>query len=236
MVEYLKRGALFLAVVWSISGAYLVLLNGQTELVNRAIRVGLIPPDLVISREGKEHAAQRCAASGAVPAHVGSVTDAADLRTARIVAYEMGMKFGLAESNSFLADRREAVINIMQDVRRFASGLSVPAPELPSTFSGTDLESDPQCTASRLASRYTPAHGQIYKFGVAVGRQVFACANEMCGENAGQIRLYGELAGVPKHIWSPLAQDSLDGIPGANAPEKAIHIRENIKRYIVDEP
>ena len=110
--------------------------------------------------------------------------------------------------------------------------LGVPPPELPvirhmaaalGEFAD-DLEMDRQCTAARLASRYTPAHGNIYKLSVMVGFSVPYCVNGRCTAYAVQIRRYAQAAGVPEHLWLPLALGSLDGVPGTNATEKTARI------------
>jgi len=118
--------------------------------------------------------------------------------------------------------------------------LGVPPPELAvirhmaeAVGEFTDsLEQDRQCTAARLASRYTPAHGHIYKFGTVVGSSVPYCVQAQCTAYATQIRRYGQAAGVPEHLWRPMAQGSLAGVPGANAREKTFRVVADLDEHI----
>jgi hypothetical protein len=95
-----------------------------------------------------------------------------------------------------------------------------------------DLSVDRQCTAARLASRYTPAHGHIYRFGVVVGYAALYRINEVCGAHGAEIRRYGQAAGLPESLWLPMAQGSLTNVPGTNAREKTLRVLAGLDEYI----
>jgi hypothetical protein len=146
----------------------------------------------------------------------------ARLGPARYAAWQMGRGFGMAAGLAN-ADRPQAQIApLLEQVRSQASALGVPAPELPriqhhamalAEF-GIDLDADRQCVAAHLERRYTPVHGHIYRFGVAVGHAALYCASGVCGTFGSEIRRYGHLAGVPDFLWLPMLQDRLPNGPG----------------------
>jgi hypothetical protein len=233
---------LFLGIVWSIAGAFLVLQNGLPALLNEVIGLGLVSPELTIDRQLQEEAARRCAEpQAAPPTHGQAMADAAAL-SVRYAAFQMGRGFGIAGGTSFSSQggQPEQIAPLLQEVRAQAMALGVPAPELPvirymasalAKFA-EDLNADRQYTAARLASRYTPAHGDIYRFGVVVGYAALYCVNDVCGAHGTEIRRYGQAAGLPEHLWLPMAQGSLAGVPGTNAREKTLRILAGLDEHI----
>jgi hypothetical protein len=235
----LGRTFLFLGIVWSIAGAFLVLQNWLPELLNQAVVSGHVPTELTLNNELRKEADRRCVDLGAAQADVQTTVDAASLKRARHAAFQMGRGFGIAvaAANANLGLQTDA---LMQEVQGQGMALGVPAPEFPEirhTLSALsefadDLEADRQCTAARLASRYTPAHGDIYRFGVLVGYAAVYCINDVCGAHGTQIRRYGLAAGLPEHLWLPLAQGSLAGVPGADAREKTFWVLARLDEHI----
>lgn len=228
------RGLLFLGIAWSISGAFLVFQNGLPSLLAWAIGHGVVPPEWGANHDLPKMAAERCAALAVAEAGAPSTADGAGLQGARYAAFQMGRGFGLAAGASFsgLSDLADRVGPLLQEVRGQALALGVPAPELPRirhmvTVLGEfadDLARDSQCTAARLASRYTPAHAHAYRFGVVVGYAALYCVNNACGALGAEVRRYGQAAGVPEWLWLPMARGSLDGVPGADAKEKTFRV------------
>ena len=53
-----------------------------------------------------------------------------------------------------------------------------------------------------------------------IGHSEFYCLKGRCGAFATEIRHYGQRAGVPDHLWLPLARGSLDGVPGDGTVER----------------
>jgi hypothetical protein len=241
----LGRAILFLGIVWSVSGAFVVLQTGLPALLAVAVDRGWVGTDLFAdgsrSGEARERAAAlRCAT--AAPNGVAAVADAAALQRARHAAFQMGRGYGIAAGATYsgLNVQPDLLAQQMQEVREGAAALGVPAPKLPvirhmatalSEFS-EDLEMDTQCTASRLAARYAPVHGHLYRLGVVVGYAALGCINGVCGAFGREIRHYGQLAGVPEPLWRPLAQGSLDDISGANAREKTFRVLAGLDRHI----
>jgi len=238
---YPARGLLFLGIVWSIAGAFLVLQNALPALFDAALMRGLVSPDLAVNSKLQEEAARRCAEPEPARADRQATADAATLQRTRYAAFQMGFGFGTAAvARSSGAVQPELIAPVMQEVRRQAMALGVPAPELPvSRHMATEvgefadsLEADPQCTAARLTSRYTPAHGHLYKLGTVVGSSVPYCVKAQCTAYAAQVRRYGQAAGVPERLWLPMAQGSLAGVPGANAREKTFRVVADLDEHI----
>jgi hypothetical protein len=241
----LGRVALFLGIVWSVSGSFLALQSGLPALLAVAIDRGWVGTELFAdgsrTKEAREKtAALRCAA--AAPSGVTTVADAAALQRARHAAFQMGRGFGIVAGVTYSVTGMQPALlaQQMRKVRDMAAALGVPAPELPlihhlagalSEFSEA-LEMDDQCTASRLAGRYAPVHGHLYRLGVMVGYAAIGCLNDVCGAFGREIRHYGQLAGVPEPLWRPMAKGSLDDIPGANAREKTFRVLAELDRHI----
>ena len=190
----LARALLFLGIVWSIAGAFLVLQNALPMLFDGAAMRGWFSPELAVDAKLQEEAVRRCTEpEGARQLPVDPVT----LQRARYMAYQMGFGFGTAAvAHTSATVQPELIVRAMQDVQREAVTLGVPKPELPvirhmATALGEfadQVEADRQCTAARLASRYTPAHGNVYKLGIVIGFSVPYCVNGQCTAYAVQIR------------------------------------------------
>jgi hypothetical protein len=231
------RGLLFLGIVWSIAGAFLVLQNALPELIQQAVMQGWLSPEHVVDSKLQAQAARRCAE----PAAARSAVDTATLRRTRYAAFQMGYVFGTAVvAHASGTVQSEQVARALQEVKGQAMALGVPAPELPvirhmaeSIGGFTDsLEEDRQCTTARLASRYTPAHGDLFRFGAVVAASVPYCVQAQCTAYATQIRRYGQAAGVPEHLWLPMAQGSLAGVPGPNVREKTSRVVRDLTEHI----
>jgi hypothetical protein len=153
---------------------------------------------------------------------------------------QLGESFGAAGVAVSLGLPREYTDQFLEQARSAAGALGVPAPELPTFRHGAtaltefsdDLVADRQCVAARLASRYSPAHGDAFKFGAVIAHSEFYCLKGVCGVFATYIRLYGQRAGVPEHLWLPLARGSLDGIPGSDAQERIAWLTARRNEYM----
>ena len=51
-----------------------------------------------------------------------------------------------------------------------------------------------------------------------------------------QLRSYGKEAGVPDELWKPLAEESMDSLPGANAKEKISFVLSRIQDHLKTNP
>lgn len=222
----LARGLLFVGIVWSIAGVFAVLRSGLPNMAVAAMARGWIPAQLGMSKELAAAAEQHCAGVGQEAGKASA--DPAYLGAARYVAVEMGESFGAAGAMVNMGLPREQAEPLLDTARQAAGMLGVPAPELPEIqhhmramieFSD-HLEADRQCVAAWLASLYSRFHGDAFKFGAVIGHSQFYCLKGRCSAYATEIRHYGQRAGVPDHLWLPLARGSLDGVPGNNPVER----------------
>jgi hypothetical protein len=238
----LGQALLFLGIVWSIAGAFLLLQDGLFAIMDRAIQYGLISPDLTFNRSAPDNVALHCPKLGGGPGDEQLVTNAAVLQRARSAAYQMGKSFGLAAGKAFSDQgvQSEKIAPVLAAVGVMANALGVPAPELPSirhmssalSEFAADLWADHQCTAGRLAGRFTPAHAELYRFGVAVGYSAFYCINGVCGVLDTEMLRYGRDAGIPQQLWLPLARGSRSDVPGADTQEKTLRIVKDLDDYV----
>jgi hypothetical protein len=227
---------LFLGIVWSIAGAFLVLQNVLPALLAKAAALSWVSPGLTVNSELQKEAAQGCA-----EAERRTTADAETLQHARYAAFQMGLRFGSAAGALFSFGRRaDEVAPLMQEVQDHAAALGVPKPELPELrhmataldeFTD-DLEADRQCTVASLANRYTKAHSDTYRFGAVVGYAALLCMNDVCGAHGAQIRRYGQAAGLPQDLWLPMARGSLDSVPGATAEQKTSWVLGKLIEHI----
>src|SRR5262245_44103123 len=88
----LARGLLFVGIVWSIAGSFLVLQNLLPALLAQALTQGWISPDIAVNRTLEEEANRRCAE----PQATRSALDTPTLQRTRYAAFQMGFGFGTA--------------------------------------------------------------------------------------------------------------------------------------------
>jgi hypothetical protein len=236
----LGRCALFLGIVWSLAAVWLILLQGIPTLFYAAMVRGLLPWDLTANSQLENEAARRCGAAGTAPPQALIPAEDTELQRARYAAFSMGVDLGMAGGVALfgIGGQPELVEGTLQGVRREALGLGVPVPELPlprNVLSGhfvDDLVADRQCTEAQLERRYSPLHGHIYRFGAVIGYAAMCCINDLCGMHGPEVRHYAQVAGVPEHLWMPIARGSLADIPGTSAREKTFRLLATLDEYM----
>jgi hypothetical protein len=231
----LARGLLFIAIVWSIAGAFLALEFGWSELLHQSIRAGWVREDRVLPIQvcrPQDIDAQEATASSPV--------DPAAMRQVRYATWMLGQRFGLAAAMAGASFPETETAPLLEDLQRWAATLHLPTPAPPKIQHivnqfiefGDHLEADPQCVAARLTSRYGPRYGYLYKFGAVIGHSFLARVLGVGGSFAVQIQFYGQGAGIPQELWSPMAQDSPAHLPGADPREKTIGAMARLDEYI----
>jgi hypothetical protein len=236
------RGLWFVAIVWSIAGAFLALEFAGPELLSRSIRAGWLPGELAMPTQERMPAAVVCRQQDVDTAEAATaeVEDARAMQQMRYASWMLGQKFGFATAmaNAGIAGAEMAALR--EEVQRWAAMLRLPTPAAPqsqhilnqlSDF-GDHLEADPQCIAARLTRRYGPRYGYLYKFGAVVGYGTPARVLNVNGAFALQIQLYGRNAGIPQELWLPMTLDSLADLPGVDAYEKAVGLVERLSEHI----
>jgi hypothetical protein len=208
---------LFLAIVWSIALAFLLLENSSQELVDWAFRSGTITAALGMPRASAE-AAAKCAAE--IRASTESEQQALDdesVRQARAIAWKLGYSFGFAvglgQAGAIDEAQRKESLKVLPPM---SQALGVPAPVPPALASsvtglpeyGQLIEDDVPCTASFLDKKFGVRIGHIYKLGALTGfALVYRIVCPQCGVLfVPQIGHHAREAGLPQEAWRPFAQ------------------------------
>ncbi len=237
----LARGALFVAIVWSIAGAFLALEFASNQLFYQAMRAGWLPAELVQgTRLMPATLVCRQEDVDATEAANVDVNDPIALREARSASWYLGLMFGFATAMSNVGLTGAQMAADREDVEKRAAMLRLPVPVAPKSRHvldqmfdfHTNLEADPQCVAARLTRRYGPRFGYLYKF-----RAVAGYAMPVRGVRSGpvfalEIQVYGRGAGIPQELWLPLTLASLADLPGADPRDKVTGIVTRLSEYM----
>ena len=231
----LGRGLRFVAIVWSIAGAFLVLHFGLPELFSRLLMAGWMPVELALPERGALPVATHCG-----ELHVSPAPDPAATAQARAGAWKLGQELGFAASMANLGYSRDKLAPALDSVAARAGALGVPAPQLPEIRSfayaivefGEFVRADPRCVASALERRFGEAAAHQYRFGLLVGYVAPVRAKQLGVPFPAEIAHYGRLAGVPEPLWRPLTQAVLVAADGATGPDAVWNVVEGHDAYI----
>ena len=238
----LAQGLWFVAIVWSIAGAFLVLEFAWPQLLLWSIGTGWLPAEIAMPAQERMPAALVCRQED-VDAEVGASVDLDDpiaMRERRYASWMLGQKFGFAAAmaNAGFTDAQTA--QLREELQAWAAMLRLPIPAALKSQHILNqmkdfthiLEADPQCVAARLTRRYGPRYGYLYKFGAVVGYAIPARAQNIGGSFAVEIQLYGSKAGIPQELWQPMTLHSLADLPGADPREKVVRMMERLSEHI----
>ena len=166
----------FVAITWSIAGAFLLLQGGLPTLVDAAVRKGWIPDSLVLE---KPPAATADCDSAIARAH-SSATDPRVAARARLLIWRMGFQSGfaagIASATSGTSTPLDSASALAQP-RQIAETLGVDAPTLPAIEHTANalhefqvfVAHDPGCVATQIADKYSPRAAALYRFSLIVG-------------------------------------------------------------------
>lgn len=229
------RILVFLAVVWSIGAAFLILQAGMIELSSFTAST-VLPGSVVLPKQSKASLAHCQDVVRGLPR---PVQDSKAARQALFWAWSLGYVVGSADASLTAGvANRDAVDKILQQSLPVTTALGIPPVALPKhghsalamrEFS-VFLEEDTPCIATALQIGHSPRHAAIYKFGAAVG---FASVYRRLAPELGdvlspQLRVYGAAAGIPANLYTPLLARS-----GGAAERDAIQSAVNrINTYI----
>ena len=235
----LLRGMLFLAIVWSIAGAFLALQVGTPWLVDNALKVGWIPEELAMPGGVRTEGAAQCVDVGAESGvRTSGPIDPSILHQARYLTWRLGRDLGFAAAVAGTASD-EQIQSLQRGLATLAEAIAVPAPLPPKIQHLANalhefevyLEQDPQCVAARLTSKYEPSFGYLYKFGAVIGHSIPFRVNNIGAVFVPQIRRYGQLAGIPEVLWLPMTQDWPDNPNRTDAQQKTYSILTRLDQH-----
>jgi hypothetical protein len=222
----LRRGLLFVAIVWSVAAAFQLLFYGIPWLLDRAVKSGWLADTFVIPRP-----ARPTDCSAAIRDVPQGAPDAATLSQARVAAYELGLVVGMATGARNAGMAGDGDQGQLQATRHaLASQLGLPAPEIPTAHRMANalhdfevhIATDPQCIGARLAKRYSDEHDALYRFGAFAGHSAVyrGAAPQLGALFVADLRHYGKAAGLPEDAWRPLIA-APSATPGAQAQAAA---------------
>jgi hypothetical protein len=240
MMTRMRGLFLFLAIVWSIALAFLLLEHGSQELVDWAFRSGTIAADIGMPRASSE-AKGKCAA--AMQASTGSPRQQLDtdsLRRIKVMTWKMGYGFGFAvalgDAEMIDQARRDELLN---GIAAISQGLHVPSPSAPPLVRsvtaipdyGQWIEDDPSCTATFLEHRHGARLSHVYRLGTVIGfAAVYRIACPQCGVLfAPQIRHHATEAGLPDEAWQTFTQLPLEEPSVEERKKKTMAMVEQIE-------
>lgn len=238
MTTRIRGLILFLAIVWSIALAFLLLEQGSQELVDWAFRSGSVAANLGMPRASPEAAAKCAAAMQSSSDSPRRKPDGDAHRQVRATAWKMGYGFGFAvalgDAGMIDEARREESLN---GIAAISQALHVPAPSAPPFARsvtaipdyGQSIEDDASCTAAFLAKKYGADISHVYKLGAVIGfAVVYRIACPECGTLlVPQIGHHAAAAGLPADAWQPFTQ-----LP---SQESSIEERKNTAMIVVDQ-
>jgi len=247
MESALQRLIRFLLIVWTITGAFIVLNAallriGQQIVQSWVISLSTIAP---IADAAAATPATACNAVVEQQARVYS-NRAMDPRVTDLaagLAWRMGFEVGVWGAGPIAAGRLTAdkAPAFLERAANIAKILQSPMPVLPSVKHsvkafgefGEYIEDDPQCVAAYLGRRFSPQHAALFKFGEALGfstyyRIVIAEGGTAFGS---EIARYGTEAELPKALWADYARESKRELPGTDAPAKLNSVIKQFSDY-----
>jgi hypothetical protein len=238
----LLRGVLFLAVVWSITGAFLSLEIGLPLFLDEALKIGWIPEELAMPQMPPADAAAQCTDPVARKegAATGPKVDPSILHQVRFITWRLGRGLGFAAAATNAISRPpEQILSLQHEIEALAGAINVPTPLPPKAQHLATalhefeiyLEQDPECVAARLTSRYAPSFGHLYKFGAVIGHAVPFRANNIGAVFVPQIRQYGRLAGIPDSLWLSMTQD-WRSLSQSEASERMSSVLMGLDQYL----
>lgn len=206
----LRRAMLFLLVVWSIGGSFLILqASFQKTFFGAASLFGVSPGLHPQSSEARSNCRAVVAALPIVASQTLSEAQS------QFLAWTLGFRFGFLryyiESHPLDDNQSTANLAFMHQV---SETLAIPDVAYPKSQHkalelndfADSLEEDPQCIAAALEIRYSAQHANLYKFGAATGTVTMYRVSIPNTDDllAPQIRSYGSAAGIPNNLWEPL--------------------------------
>jgi hypothetical protein len=225
------------AIVWAIAGAFVALEIGLPELLSRAIAAGVVPDRMVLPGGLSSDSAAHCRAGGPSGARPPGTEAGGE---ARYLAWRLGFQIGWSAGLANMGRSDTGSARSLAEWQASATKLGIPAPIVPPIRHTANalgefelhVESDPQCTAARLAQAYGRPYGSAFKLGAYVG---FATTFRMALPNAPvfvpNIRYHGQGAGAPAELLQPWLGASLDNVPGSGTQEKVAAILDPLDAH-----
>jgi hypothetical protein len=235
-IDRLRGLALFVAVVWLIAVAFLVLDTVTYRLIDWAYRSAIIADEYGMPTPSRE-AAATCATRVQNSMSVSSTT--VTPQQARLVAWKMGTGFGFAialdRAGAIDAVKRQEAVNEIAPLSQLLLvPTPIPPPSGPSAGAlpeyGQLIEDDAACTSAFLAHRYGPPVSHLFKLGALTGfAVVYRTVCPQCGALfVPQVRHHAKEAGLPEESWRPFTQTPPSDESAEIRQQKAMAVLQGI--------
>lgn len=217
------RPVLFLGIVWSIGGAFLLMETVSGKLLDAVLAGRTGDMSIAIPRQSP---AARLHCEQVLKDLPPRALEPQALAQSKYAAWRLGQQLGSAAAlvGSELASS-DMVSNVLKNSNGLTNYLGVPSLRVPergrTAYAVRDfsvyLQEDPQCIAAAFEVRYSPQHAALYKFGAAVAMASFYRQVPEIGEVFGpEINTFGSAASVPALLWQPLLQPHISVPPGTD--------------------
>lgn len=242
MKRRLASIGLFVAIVWSISVAFIVLEDATHRLLDWGYRSGAIPDKLAMPTPSPEAAAKCATALQASAKSDQGQLETEMKRQVHFMAWRMGYEFGFAVGLERAGFRNQTQRKESLDaIEPMSQALRVPAPLPPFGSASTALpeygqliEDDSACTAAFLDHRHGAQVSHLYKLGALTSFAiVYRIACPQCGALfVPQIRHYGKGTGLPEETWQQFTQFPPDDASAETRQQKAMALLQNMEEVI----
>lgn len=241
-----RRLVSFLAITWSIAGGFLLLQVGLPELVDLAVRTGLIPDSLTM--QPPRAAGVDCAP--AIQRARAAVVDPRVAAQARFLVWRMGFHTGFAAGMVSASVGSTSPVNpaplLAEQPHQIATLLGVDSPTLPAIQHAATALSEFQsfvaqgagCVAPQLADKYSPRQAALYRYGLIVGHAAIYRINAPMLDPlfVPDLRVYGNEAEVPTELSQPFVDNTLDSLPGDGRQQKVQFAVNRIEGFLKANP
>jgi hypothetical protein len=216
------------------------------ELVDAAIRSGLIPDSLVMPRSPSATADCRPALQ-----RVKSSVDPQVAAQARFLVWRMafrtGFAAGIADATIGSTSPTDPAPLLAQQPRQIAGLLGVDAPTLPESRHAANALSEFQafvaegaaCVGPQVAEKFGPRESGLFKYGLVVGHAAVYRINapQLDPLFVPEIRVYGAEAELPPELSRPfVAGEALNSLSGNGIEQKVQSALNAIEEFVKANP
>jgi hypothetical protein len=232
------RIIVFLAIVWSIAGAFVAVETLSVASFEFARVRRVVPPEMAISQQSpaaKSHCEE-------VLKSMPPFRPAPDVQAqSRYLAWRLGQRLGLAGALLASEATPSAVSAVLSSTTETSKVMGLPQVTAPPPGLAANalrdfslfLQEDPQCVAAALSAHYSPEHAALFRFGASVAIAAFYRQIPEIGEVFGpEIETFGTGASISRSLWQPLLQARIDVRPGTDLKEAIDAIVYRIDEHI----
>jgi hypothetical protein len=235
----------FLAITWALAGGFILLQEGLPALLDVMVGKGWIPDALVMPRS--RGATTDCRA--AIERARSSTPDRQVAARARVlvwrIGFQTGFAAGLASATAGTGKPVDAA-SLLARPQQLSAIMGIDPPALPSIQHAANalhefqvfVAEDPGCVAAQIDEKYAARQAALYKFALVAGHAaVYRIKAPALGPIfVPELRVYGKQAEIPPELWKPLADESLESLPGTDAQQKISFILNRLDEHLKANP